>query len=353
MKELIREIFRKPGYSYALNPEELAERLGFDRVARLASNENPWPPSEDVISAGREELTKSNRYPVLGNGRLIEALKDFHGDFTFVASGYGMDGIIDTIMRMCVEKGDKTVISAPTFSMYRITSQAYGGLPLFVERRPEDFSVDTDGFVSACRDAKLAFLCTPNNPTGNCTPVEDIKKILKSIDCLLFLDCAYSDFSDIDYRPLMREFDNLVIGKTMSKVFALAGMRVGYAFVPGWCEEPYRNAEVPFNMNPVSEAMSVAALKDRQSLDRIREHVSTWRERFISEVSFTVFSSEANFVLINVAPYKGDDIVAMLADKGVIVRSCTSFSGLGDHFIRVNVGEDWECERFITAINSI
>lgn len=353
MKDLIRGMFMKPGYSYALDPEELAGRLGFDRIARLASNENPWPPSGGVLSAGSEEMVKSNRYPSTWNGKLVAALKEFHGDYTFVTSGYGMDGIIDTIMRMCIEKGDKTVISAPTFSMYRISSMAYGGVPVVAERRPEDFSVDIDAFISACRDAKLAFLCSPNNPTGNCTPVEDIVTILESVDCLLFLDCAYSDFSDIDYRPLMKEFDNLVIGKTMSKAFALAGMRVGYALVPEWCEAPYRNAEIPFNMNPVSEAMAVAALADRRSLDRIRQHVRRWRERYISDIPFRVYPSDSNFVLIDVSPHKGDDMAVTLAEKGVIVRSCTSFTGLGDHYIRVNIGEDWECERFIEAITGI
>jgi histidinol-phosphate aminotransferase len=353
LKDPVREIYKKAGYSYALDPDEQAGKLGLDRIARLASNENPWPPSGDVLAAGREKLLSSNRYPAIGGARLVSALKDFHGDYTFVTSGYGMDGIIDTIMRMCISKGDRTVISTPTFSMYRISSEAYGGVPVFVGRRSEDFSVEVDAFVSACSDAKLAFICSPNNPTGNSTPVGDIREILESIDCLLFLDCAYSDFSDIDYRPLMKEFDNLVIGKTMSKAFALAGMRVGYAFVPDWCEEPFKNAEIPFNMNPVSEAMSVAALADRVPLEKIRSHVKAWRERYMLEVPFHVYPSESNFVLIDVAPYRGDDMAAILVDKGVIVRSCTSFSGLGDHYIRVNVGEDWECERFIKAIKSI
>jgi len=343
----------KKGYSYALDPEELAVRLGFERVARLASNENPWLPSDNVISAGEEALANCNRYPVLGNNRMVGALKDLHGDYTFITSGYGMDGIIDTIVRMIMEKGDKTVISTPAFSMYRITTEAYGGVPISVGRKREDFSVDIQAFIAACQDAKLAFLCSPNNPTGNCTPVDDIIKILESIDCILFLDCAYVEFSDIDYRPLMKEFDNLVIGNTMSKAFALAGMRVGYAFVPEWCEKSYRNAEVPFNMNPVSEAMAVAALNDKTATIRIREHVRAWRKRFMSEVSYRVYPSESNFVLIDVSPYTGDDMAGMLAEKGVVVRSCSSFSGLGDHYIRVNVGEEWECERFIMAINSI
>ena len=151
----------------------------------------------------------------------------------------------------------------------------------------------------------------------------------------------------------MKEYDNLIIGRTMSKVFSLAGLRVGYAFVPEWFLGAYCRAATPFTLSAVSSAGAVGALSDRKHQDDFIAHVSAWRERFMSEVKFPVFESAANFMLIDVAPHTGDEVVEALARKGVIVRSCTSFPGLGNHYIRVCVGLDHECERFIEGINSL
>ena len=115
-------------------------------------------------------------------------------------------------------------------------------------------SVDVDAFIAEAADAKLSFLCTPNNPTGTVTGTADIERILSEISGVLFLDNAYVEFCDVDYLPLLKKYDNLVIGRTLSKVYGLAGLRVGYGFVPAWLEGPYRSAATPFTLNRVSEA---------------------------------------------------------------------------------------------------
>src|SRR5690606_13058130 len=153
--------------------------------------------------------------------------------------------------------------------------------------------------------------------------------------------------------PLMRRHENLVLGRTMSKIFALAGMRVGYAFVPGWLEPFYHRAATPFALNSVSLAAAAAALADTDRVLETCDHVRRWRCRFIEEVPFRTFPSDANFVMIDVSPLTGDEAVERLAAKGVLVRSCTSFPGLGDHYIRVCIGEDWENERFLEAAKNL
>jgi len=352
MRRLVRACFSGTGgYSYAKKAEDVAREHGFDRVALLASNENPRPPSPAALEAAAVALREVNRYPDERASVLVEALRRYHGDYRFV-TGAGMDGVIETVIRTVVEPGETVAVSTPTFSFYGIAAAAHGARVVSVPRR-DDFSVDPTAFVEASRGAKLAFLCTPNNPTGNSVLPEDVEEILEGMEGLLFLDNAYVDFSDIDYLPLMRRHENLVIGRTMSKIFALAGLRVGYAFVPEWLEPFYHRAATPFALNSVSLAAAAGALADTGRVREARDHVRRWRQRFLEEIPFKAYPSDANFVMVDVAPLTGDEAVERLAAKGVLVRSCTSFPGLGDTYIRVSIGEDWENIRFLEAIKDL
>ncbi|WOF15374.1 histidinol-phosphate transaminase [Methanoplanus sp. FWC-SCC4] len=351
MRQLIRQIFKSEGYVFATKAADISKKAGYLKPARLASNENPSAPSKKALKQAEEALYSGNRYPDESGRALKDALVSYHGDYRFV-TGVGMDGVIENVIRTIVECGDKVVVSTPTFSFYRLAVEAQGGVVENIKRR-DDFSVDTDEFIKACKGAKLAFLCSPNNPTGTVTPVPDIEKILSSIDGILFLDNAYIDFCDTDYRLLMKNHDNLIIGMTMSKAFALAGMRVGYAFVPEWYEPYYIRAQTPFNLNCVSMAAATGALLDGEYVSDYVSEVSEWRERFINESGYPVCQSGANFVMIDVSPMTGDEAVEKLAGLGVIVRSCVSFPMLGDSYIRVSIGEPWENEMFLKAVKEI
>lgn len=351
MKHLIRDIFEKEGYVFATSAADIAREAGFLNPARLASNENPKGPSSMAVMKAQESLQSSNRYPDETAKSLVNALKEYHGDYRIV-TGVGMDGVIENTIRTFVNCKDKVCISTPTFSFYGLAVAAQGGVVANV-RRNDDFSVDCDSFIKGCGGAKLAFLCTPNNPTGTVTPVSDIEYILENIDCMLFLDNAYVDFCDTDYRGLINRYDNLIIGRTMSKAFGLAGMRVGYAFVPSWYEPYYTRAQTPFALNSVSIAAATGALSDKKYVSDYLSHVKSWRGRFENESGYSVSPSGANFVMIDVSPLKSDEAVARLAKRGVIVRSCASFPTLGESFIRVSIGESWENELFLKAIKEI
>ena len=148
-------------------------------------------------------------------------------------------------------------------------------------------------------------------------------------------DNAYVDFCDTDYRRLMKDYGNLIIGRTMSKAFGLAGMRVGYAFVPDWYLPYYKRAQTPFALNNISIAAAVGAIGDREFVSRYVNHVKEWRDAFEAGLKkYRMYPAGANFVMIDVAPQKSDDVVVKLAKKGVIVRSCASFPTLVDTFIR-------------------
>lgn len=353
MKRLVRPLYDSGGYVFASGAAEIARSAGYDRPARLASNENPYPPPLGVLEYAVQALESANRYPDERSGDLRSALEEKFGDLCFV-SGVGMDGVIETVVRTLVGEGDRVVVSTPTFSFYRIAASAQGGDVVDVGRR-EDFSVDTGRLCDTARDldAKLVFLCTPNNPTGNVTLKKEIEKILDSIDGMLFLDNAYVDFCGEDYLSLIEDHENIIIGRTMSKYYGLAGLRVGFGAVPPWFMEYYERAQTPFALNAVSLSAAAAALRDDAYTGKYLKLVREWRDRFTGECNFQAFESGANFVMFDVSPYKGDEVVAELAGRGVIVRSCASFPGLGDNYIRVSVGEPWENEMFLKEINTL
>ncbi|MDO5845663.1 MAG: histidinol-phosphate transaminase [Methanocorpusculum sp.] len=352
MKQLIRSQYNSKGYVYAASAADVAKESGFEKIARMGSNENPFPTPAAILAAACAALPDINRYPDPASQNLTAAIRRENSGASVVVSGCGMDGVIETALRMLIDPGDKVVISTPTFSVYGLMARSVSAHVVNVPRTGAEFAVDVDAFIAEAKDAKISFLCSPNNPTGTVTPVEDVKKILANIDGVLFLDCAYVEFSDIDYRPLLAS-GNLVIGRTMSKVYGLAGLRIGYALVPEWFTAPYAAAVTPFTLNCVSEAAACAALAHPELRTSFVSFVREWREKFLREIPFPVLPSGANFVLINTAPLKSDEAVHRLAKAGVLVRSCSSFPGLGDTYIRVSIGDVWENERFLAAVKGL
>ena len=352
MERLVRSCYKKKsGYVFAKKAEDIAREYGIDRIARLASNENPYPLSAAAQKAAEIALRKVNRYPDERTSILTDALRASYGDHSFIC-GVGMDGVIETVIRTLVDPGEQVVISTPTFSFYELAASGQGAEVVTIPREA-DFSVEPKKLIRAGRQAKIMIVCTPNNPTGNATPVDVVAELLESIEGVLFLDNAYVEFSDYDYLPLMKKHENLILGRTFSKIHSLAGLRVGYAFVPSWLVPWYQRASTPFTVNSVSAAAAAAALPDKDHAHRYVAQVNRWRKRFPTEVKYPVLPSDANFVMVDISSRTSDEMVEELARQGVIVRSCRSFAGLPDHYIRVSIGEDWENERFVQVINAV
>lgn len=348
---LVRDCFRSGGYVFAGKARDIASERGISRVARLASNENPNPPCPGAIRLGCDALKEANRYPDETIDLLLQSLRRTYGPCNFV-TGVGMDGVIETLIRTLVNPGDRVAIATPTFSFYGLAARAQSAEVVPVERNA-DYSVDPGLFIEMGRNAKISFLCSPNNPTGTVSPLREVKEILSGMEGVLFLDNAYVEFCDIDYLSLMKDFENLVIGRTMSKAYALAGVRVGYAFVPAWILPYFHRASTPFTLNSVSARAASGALEDKEGVEAYVRHVRLWRERFTRECGFPVAPSGANFIMADVSPWTGDAMVRELASRGIIVRSCASFPGLPDHFIRVSIGAEWENKLFLKEIRSI
>ncbi len=325
---------------------EIAAKYGLppDEIVKLGSNENPYGPSPRVyeaISSARPE-----RYPE--PVRLVEAMAEYAGAAPEnVLIGAGMDGVMDTLTRLFLDPGERTVIFTPTFSYYEILTVTAGAEPVFIPRGP-DFEVPTD----VPEGIKMIFICSPNNPTGDIIPEEDLRRIVEGTDAIVFLDEAYAEFSDENFLPLAAEYDNLVVGRTLSKAFGLAGMRLGYAVGPGWIAEEYRRAAPPFfGVTTPSVAAGIAALEDIEYMRRSVEAIRQERARLLRLMP-QFRPSGGNFLYLETKVPSGEVAEKLLA-RGVIVRDCFSFRGAGDHALRVTVGTPDENDRFLEAYGEV
>jgi histidinol-phosphate aminotransferase len=323
--------FGEISHRYGLLPEE---------IVKLGSNENPYGPSPLVRQALQE--IAAERYPE--PEELVEALSRYIGlPQEMVMIGAGMDGAMDTLTRLFLDKGDR--IPIPTFSYYEILTTLADATPIF-EPRGEEFEVP-----EMPRDMKMAFLCSPNNPTGNVTAEDTVRAMLESSDAIVFLDEAYVEFAEASLVDLVRDYQNLVVGRTMSKAFGLAGLRLGYALAPEWIADEYRRAAPPFfGVTCASVAAGLAALQDldfmRESVARIKRE----RARLLKETE--AHPSQANFLYISTSEPSGV-VAERFLQKGIIIRDCRSFRGAGEHRIRVTVGTPEQNDRFLQAYEQI
>jgi histidinol-phosphate aminotransferase len=358
-EELVRPTVKEikeyvPGKSI----EEIAKKYGQDpdTIIKLGSNENPLGPSPLAIAAIQEKIAKVHLYPPDALD-LRNAIGNYTGypAANIVVSGNGMDGILDTMMRLFMSPGAESIIPIPTFSYYEIASLANGGKPVLVER-DSDFSISPEKILGKVNgNTRMIFLCSPNNPSGNSIPEKDARKILGSTQAIVFIDEAYVEFADSSITGLVREYDNLIVGRTFSKAFGLAGMRMGYAIVPGWVAREYMKVMTPFSMDVLSIAAGLAVLGDGEYLKKSIDNVKKGRLQLSKALGSLckVFPSNANFIMIDISPRSAKEVSESLLEKGIIIRDCTSFRGAGKSLIRITVGTREQNEKVIAAFHEL
>jgi len=342
-----------PGRSIA----EISEQYNIpaDAIIKLGSNENPLGPAPAAVRAIIEHANEVSIYPDSDASGLCDALSGYTGyPGANIVASTGMDGIIDTLMRMLMP--GEAIIPVPTFSYYAISARTHHGTPVFVSR-DENFGFDPQAIISQVTgETRVIFLCSPNNPSGNLVPESDLRTILEGCgdcdgcDTVVFLDEAYVEFSERSMMHLVQEYDNLVVGRTLSKAFGLAGLRVGYAVMPEQMRDEYLGYATPFSVSSLATAAGIAALGDDAHMEQSVELVQDGR-RVLMEISFKVYPSEANFVLVDVSPHRSGEVCDLLARKGIIVRDCSSFRGAGDALVRVSVGTPEQNERVVDAFS--
>jgi histidinol-phosphate aminotransferase len=334
--------------------EELERELGISNAAKLASNENPLGPSPRAVEAIRSAAAEVHRYPDGTSFRLRRALAERVGvKPESLVFGCGGDEILELVAKTFLGPGDECVYAWPSFAMYPIVAKGMGAEPVAV---PLDSGLSHDlGAMRAAITAKtrVVIVCNPNNPTGTGLPRAEFERFVADLpaDVVLLIDEAYVDFSErgdrIDGLACVAGRPGTMSLRTFSKISGLAGLRVGYAVADPELAGLLERARHPFNLNLLAEVAALAALDDRDHLEKTlsnnREGLRYLR-RELAALGIETWPSEANFLLARPGPGAYDQLLR----QGLIVRPLGGF-GMPDH-IRISVGLPDQNERLVKAL---
>lgn len=331
----------------------LAAEYDVEAKVKLSSNESPLGPSPEVIKAVKREARRLSRYPDPQAKELKLAISEYlKVDVDCIAIGNGSDELLDLVCKAFLDPGDRAVIPVPTFAMYEIACRVNGGVPKFVEL--EEFRWDASALVDALAKAKLAFIGRPNNPTGNGPSSKQVRRLLASGKPVV-VDEAYAEFAGYTLAGFAARKENLLVLRTFSKAFGLAGLRVGYAIGTPEVVEVLESIRMPFNVNRLAQAAAVAALRDLRHMRKVVALVRRGREylrRELSKLGLHVLPSEANFLMADVRPIgtSAPELCRFLARRGILIRDLSGFRGAGEGYVRISVGTREENEQLVEGI---
>ena len=342
----------------------LSKRLDMavDRIVKLDANENPYGSSPRALEAIAQSRLM-HIYPDPDQTALREAIASEVGvAMEHILCGAGADEVIDTLARTFVEPGDAILDLPPTFGMYKWEADILGARHVVVPRRP-DFSVDVDAVERAVRETaasgctpKLLFVSNPNNPDGSVTPRADLLRLL-DLPLVVVVDEAYIDFStEESLATLVRERVNLVVLRTFSKLAGMAGLRVGYGLFPAGIITHLWKVKQPYTPNVAGSIMAIAALQDREWLDRSVLALTSERLRLSDALRvfdwLTPLPSHTNFVLCRVTGGRDARAVKQALERqGVLVRYFDR-DGLRD-CLRITVGLPEHTDRLVEALTLV
>jgi len=355
------EVLEFSPYVPGLSIDEIRQKYGLANVIKMASNENPLGAPPLAQKAIKAAAGMAFRYPQSGNPKLIRALSKAHGVAeNRLAAGNGSDEIIDLILRVKARPGvDNIVTFTPCFSIYALQARLCG-LTLRQVKLAPDFSFDLDALAAACdENTAVVFLTNPDNPSGYGVKAEAVLALARKLPprALLVVDEAYVEFAEPyeEYAvlPRLAEADNLAVLRTFSKLYGLAGLRLGFGAMPAWLADYLTRVKLPFSVNLLAEEAGIAALEDAAFKQKTLETVSEGRAlltRELAALGFAVFPSQANFVMFRPGVDAGE-LFARLLRRGIIIRPLKSY-GLPE-YLRVSVGSPGENEAFLTAVREI
>ncbi len=343
-------------YAPGLREEQVREHSGRDDICKLSSNESPYGPFPSAIEAMERELRSGNRYPEGASLALREKLSAIHGvPVEQIVAGSGSNEILRLIAQAVLRPGDEVVYPWPSFVVYPTVTQMFGAdkvpVPLV-----DGAHYDLDAILAAITGrTRLVFLCNPNNPTGTIYTREAFDAFLDRVPghVLLVLDEAYFEFAtDPAYPDGLTYFDGerpIAVLRTFSKIYSLAGLRVGYGFVPEQLRHAIDCIREPFDVNSVAQAGALASLDDPAEVERRRrenQEQKTYLYSGFDRLGIEWVPSEANFVWIRTE--RPVEVFEGLLAEGVIVRPFGTTPAL-----RVGVGTPEDSRRTIEAFEAV
>jgi histidinol-phosphate aminotransferase len=351
-----RDLSSNTAYEAGRGTEEVARELGLDpdSLVKLASNENPLGPSPAAVEAIRAHADRVHTYPKASHADLtaeLAALWELSPNQVWLANGG--DGALDYLARATIDPGDRVLVPEPGFAYYGMSARFHHGeVTTYPVSKAEDFEQRAEKILADYDGERIVYLTSPHNPTGSEITLSEVEELADRTEegTLIVVDEAYGEFSD---RPsavsLVEARDDVAVLRTFSKVYGLAGLRLGYALVPESWAEAYTRVNTPFAASEIACRAGLAALDDTEHVERSIEVARDARERIYERLDAPTWESAGNFVLAEVGDASA--VANRLQERGVIVRDCTSF-GLPE-CIRISCGTEAEIRRAITECNEV
>jgi len=330
-----------------------------DVAVRLNTNESPLPPPAAFRDAVAAEVSRVpwNRYPDRAATELRAALADLHGvDPAQVFVANGSNEVLQTVLLAYAGPGRTVATFEPTYQMHAQIARVTGASVVEGERA-DDFTLDPAELERVMHDhaPHVVFLTSPNNPTGMIEPRERVEQLLDLAPGLVVVDEAYAQFADWTALDLVDEARPLVVTRTFSKTWSMAGARLGYLIGPRWLVSELDKVVLPYHLDAVKQIAGRLALRFSGDMDRRVRQIVDERTRLVdtlSELPIDVFPSGANFVLFRVGSGRGPSVWQGLVDRGVLIRDCSSWPRLAD-CLRVTVGTPEENSAFLAALTDV
>ncbi|MDP9500984.1 histidinol-phosphate transaminase [Bisgaard Taxon 45] len=339
--------------------EELERELGISNIIKLASNENPFGLPDSAKQAILAELDNLTRYPDSNGFYFKQAVAQKFGlSPAQITLGNGSNDLLELVAHTFASEQDEIIFSQYAFIVYPLVTQAINAKK--VEIAAKNYGADLDGFLRAINDkTKLIYLANPNNPTGTFLSAVDISQFLSQVPehVIVVLDEAYTEFTlpeeRVDSFALLEKHPNLVICRTLSKAYGLAGLRIGYAVSSAEIADLFNRVRQPFNCNSLALAAAIAVINDDAFIAKVAENNRQGLkllEDFFKAKGLSYIPSKGNFVMLELNQ-PALPIYHALLQNGVIVRPIAGY-GLPNH-LRISIGLPEENQRFLKALTEV
>jgi len=357
LEQLVRNSVREiDPYAWELSSETVAARHGITvrDVIRFDLNTSPFPPASwDAAMEAARAAGQPNEYFDTSYAELLELFSAYYGvDTDHLIIGAGADEILDIATKTFLDNGDRVIVSTPTYSMYPIVSEQMGAT---VHRVPllADFAPDIDGIFAAAQGAKIIWHCNPNSPTGNATDPAAMERLIAGAPCIVVVDEAYAEYVGRSAVPLIAHYPHLVVVRTMSKAFGMAGMRLACGVAAPDVIGMMNRVRPPNSVSRVTARVGAAALRDIPAMRANVAAVIAEREPFADalwECGAHVYPSVTNFVLTRwESPAVAQSVYDWLEARGMVVRNFSQHPLLPGH-LRITVRTADENARLLAAL---
>jgi len=349
--------FRDMGPYVPIEPTDvISQNIGIpeDDIIKLDGNENPYGSAPQIRNA-LSNFRNYHHYPDPEQRHLRKALEKHTGiSADTIIAGAGSDELIEVILKLFLEPGDKVINCTPTFGMYQFCTDVCGGKVVNIPRR-DDFSLDIPAIKKAMDvKSKVMFIASPNNPSGNLVSEEEIKQLLDE-QMIIVVDEAYHEFSKVTCLSLITRYPNLIVLRTFSKWAGLAGLRVGYGFFPKNIVPYVMKIKQPYNINSAAQVAALESLKNIGYLQKTIDLIIAERQHLFDELSkfewMRVYPSRANFILCRLLKGNAKEIHEYLQHKGIFIRYFDN-PVLKD-YLRFSVGKPEHTEKLVSALHDV